>query len=109
MVRRRERPVNVVLCAIQTMPIKGFKTWCPNCFKALSTEVRSGIVNILADQKEHTVNQIVSHFKLRQPTISYHLSTLERVGLLKSRTDGRHVYYRLNNKCPYDSEKCILR
>lgn len=88
---------------------RAFKTWCPDCFKALSTKVRAGIIMVLSDQKEHSVMEIVRRFELKQPTISYHLATLTKVGLLKSRPAGRHVYYQLNDQCPYDSRRCILK
>ncbi len=91
------------------MQSHGFKTWCPGCFKALSTKVRSGIVNLIQKKGELAVTQIVDKFKLKQPTISYHLSQLEKSGLLVSRVAGRHVFYKLNEKCPYDNLKCILR
>lgn len=87
----------------------GFKTWCPGCFKALSTKVRSGIVNLMQEKGEMPVTAIVGHFKLTQPTISYHLSQLSKSGLISSRNEGRHVFYKLNEKCPYDNRKCILR
>lgn len=89
--------------------MKNFKTWCPGCFKALSTKVRSSIVDLIQKQGELAVSQVVSHFKLKQPTISYHLDQLEKSGLLVSRVAGRHVFYKVNEKCPYDNQKCILR
>lgn len=91
------------------MEKSGIKTWCPKCFKALSTRVGSRIINILADGQEHGAGEIVSHFKLTQPTISYHLQKLADSGILKSRTQGRQVLYGLNKECPYDSKKCILK
>ncbi|MCL5003961.1 MAG: metalloregulator ArsR/SmtB family transcription factor [Patescibacteria group bacterium] len=89
--------------------MKGFKKWCPECFKALSTKVRAGIVNLLSKNKEMTVGQIAANFRLKQPTISYHLSELEKSGLLSSRSFGRHVYYKLSPLCPYDRSKCLLK
>ena len=88
---------------------KAFKSGCPKCFKALSTDIRSDIITLLRNGKEKPVMEIVSFFKLTQPTISYHLSSLEKAGLLVSRHDGRFVFYRLNSRCPYDNDRCILR
>ena len=88
---------------------KQFKTWCPQCFKALSTKVRASMINLLQEKGEMSVMEIVSHFKLTQPTISYHLSELANSGILKSRNEGRKVIYSLNPNCPYDSKKCILK
>lgn len=88
---------------------KAFKSGCPQCFKALSTDIRSNMISLLRDGKEKSVTEIVSFFKLTQPTISYHLSSLEKAGLLVSRSDGRFVFYKLNSRCPYDNERCILK
>lgn len=88
---------------------KEFKAGCPACFKALSTKVRAKIIDLLRDGREKSVMEIVGHFKLRQPTISYHLSELERAGLLLSRESGRQVFYRQNPTCAHDGETCLLR
>lgn len=88
---------------------KTFKAGCPACFKSLSTKVRSAIVNLIQDRGELPVMDVVSNFKLTQPTISYHLSELSKSGILKSETRGRQVFYKVNPNCPYDSKKCILK
>lgn len=88
---------------------KPFKAGCPVCFKALSTKVRSSIVNLIQSRGELSVTDVVSHFRLTQPTISYHLAELGKSGILKSVTKGRQVIYRINPNCPYDSKKCILK
>ncbi|MEK7610830.1 MAG: metalloregulator ArsR/SmtB family transcription factor [Patescibacteria group bacterium] len=87
---------------------KTFKNGCPRCFRALSTDVRAKIIDLLASGTEHTVTDIVAHFRLTQPTISYHLSELEKTGLLTSRIDGRFVFYKLNLFCKEDKERCLL-
>ncbi len=87
---------------------KLFKTRCPECFKARSTDVRAEIIDLLAGNGEKTVSEIVGHFKLKQPTISYHLSELESTGLVTSRNNGRFVYYKLSSHCPADREHCLL-
>lgn len=87
---------------------KTFKNGCPRCFRALSTEVRAKIIDLLTDGSEHSVSDIVSHFRLTQPTISYHLSELEKTGLLLSRTKGRFVLYKRNPICKEDKETCLL-
>lgn len=87
---------------------KTFKNGCPRCFRALSTDVRAKIIELLASGEEHSVTDIVAKFRLTQPTISYHLSELEKTGLLTSRTDGRFVFYKLNLLCKEDKERCLL-
>ncbi len=87
---------------------KTFKSGCPRCFKALSTDVRAKIIDLLAVDGEKTVSEIVGSFKLKQPTISYHLNELEKTGLVGSRLEGRFVYYKLNALCPEDHQRCLL-
>lgn len=87
---------------------KTFKNGCPRCFRALSTAVRAKIIDLLADESEHSVSEIVAHFSLTQPTISYHLAELEKTGLLASRTRGRFVLYKRNHICKEDKETCLL-
>lgn len=88
---------------------KEFKEGCPTCFKALSTKVRAKIIDLLKDGREKPVMEIVSHFRLRQPTISYHLAELEKAGLLLSREKGRQVFYRYNPRCAQDGKNCLMR
>lgn len=90
------------------MKIK-LKNGCPSCFRALSTPVRSKILSLLAEEDEKSVSDIVKNFKLRQPTISYHLSEMEKAGLIKSRLSGRNVYYTLSPGCQMDGGSCLIK
>lgn len=65
-----------------------------NITKALSDENR--IRTLLALRKgELCVCQITELFGLAPSTISKHLSILFQAGLVKSRKDGRWIYYKL--------------
>ena len=88
---------------------KSFKAGCPVCFKALSTDVRSSIVNLIQESGQLSVMDVVANFKLTQPTISYHLAELEKSGILRSATRGRQVFYKVDPNCPQDSKRCILK
>lgn len=88
---------------------KSFKAGCPACFKALSTDVRSSIVNLIQEEGSMPVMEVVSRFNLTQPTISYHLSELSKAGILKSETRGRKVFYKISSSCPYDRHKCTIK
>ncbi len=63
-------------------------------FKALSDETRLKIVESLLDG-EKCVCEIVPLTKRSQPTVSIQLAKLENLGIVKSRREGRSVYYRL--------------
>ncbi|MFH1978349.1 MAG: metalloregulator ArsR/SmtB family transcription factor [Candidatus Aenigmatarchaeota archaeon] len=66
-------------------------------FKALSDETRLNIVDFLTDG-EKCVCEIIPHTKRKQSTISIQLAKLENLGVLKSRRDGRKVYYKLSDE-----------
>lgn len=60
--------------------------------KALGDETRLRIMALLKDQ-ELCACQIIEAFALANSTISRHLTLLKQAGLLKSRKNGRWVYY----------------
>ncbi|MCX5727141.1 MAG: metalloregulator ArsR/SmtB family transcription factor [Candidatus Saganbacteria bacterium] len=64
-------------------------------FEALSDEVRREILHYLKD-KELCAQEIHSKFIASRTAISYHLSLLNKAGLLNTRKEGRNIYYSLN-------------
>jgi len=73
--------------------------------KVLADETRQSILELLKD-REMSVGEIVVHFKLTQPTISYHLGLLRRAGVVLARREGKQVYYTANRCC---LEACTQR
>ncbi|VBB07727.1 arsr-type transcription regulator hth motif [Lucifera butyrica] len=63
-------------------------------FKALGDPVRLEIIKLLLG-KELCVCDILSVFKVSQPTISHHLRALKYAGLVNDRRDGKWIYYSL--------------
>ena len=57
---------------------------------------------LLQKKEEMSVLEIARKFNLTQPTITHHLKYLEEVGILKSRKDGRKVFYSIHPKCSKD-------
>lgn len=70
-------------------------------FKAIGDPTRQQIL-LMLEKGERSVNEIVEHFKLSQPTISRHLSVLHQAGLISRRRDGQRVVYSLKP----ESVKC---
>lgn len=64
-------------------------------FKALSDETRIRIVELLCDG-ELCAGQILRHFQITQPTLSYHIKNLTESGLVVARRDGSWVYYSIS-------------
>ncbi|HMM21047.1 MAG TPA: metalloregulator ArsR/SmtB family transcription factor [Selenomonadales bacterium] len=63
-------------------------------FKALGDPVRLEIIKLLLG-KELCVCDILSAFKVSQPTISHHLKALKYAGLVNDQREGKWIYYSL--------------
>lgn len=75
---------------------------CPFAVPQMADPSRRKIYEYLANSGEKTVSEITRFMKLRQPTVSYHLSEMKKEDLLASRKQGRKVYYRVKMRCPED-------
>jgi|SRR5580658_2055111 DNA-binding transcriptional ArsR family regulator len=64
-------------------------------FNAVAEPRRREILNYLALQ-ERAVGDIVAGLGMEQPSVSKHLGVLRRVGLVRVRRNGRHMFYRTN-------------
>jgi ArsR family transcriptional regulator, arsenate/arsenite/antimonite-responsive transcriptional repressor len=63
--------------------------------KALADQTRQKIMKICCCNWL-SVNQIVEHLNVTQPTVSHHLAVLREAGLVEVREDGKQTFYRLN-------------
>ncbi len=64
-------------------------------FNAVAEPRRRDILNYLA-LEERAVGDIVTGLGMEQPSVSKHLGVLRRVGLVRVRRNGRHMFYRTN-------------
>lgn len=78
--------------------------------QGLADKTRLKIIEALKE-REKTVSQLVAEIGSSQSNISGHLKTLRNSGILKSRQEGRYVFYSLCDKiiCDfiYDLENLI--
>ena len=70
---------------------------CVDFCKALCDDTRQKILEMLREQ-EMCVGDIADAFRLSQPTISHHLGILKGANVVKSRKEGKQVYYSLNHE-----------
>jgi ArsR family transcriptional regulator, arsenate/arsenite/antimonite-responsive transcriptional repressor len=63
--------------------------------KAIADETRQKIMGLLCC-RWYCVGDIVAKIGVTQPTVSHHLSILREAGLVKTRRDGKLVFYTLN-------------
>lgn len=66
-----------------------------NKFKALSDPIRLDILDALND-KEMSAGELVDKFSLPNSKVSYHLSILKNVGIVKERKYKNYIFYSLN-------------
>lgn len=65
-------------------------------FHALADPSRRAIFETLTRGGEAAVKDLTARFELTQPAVSQHLATLRDAGLVRSRREGRLVYYRVH-------------
>ena len=65
--------------------------------KALADETRQKIMKVCCCQWK-SVNEIVEHLNVTQPTVSHHLAILREAGLVNVREEGKQTFYQLNQK-----------
>jgi ArsR family transcriptional regulator len=75
-------------------------------FKALSDDTRLKIVEFLLDG-EKCVCEIFPHVKRTQSTVSIQLGKLEEWGILKSRREGKKIFYSISDKRICDVFKAV--
>jgi ArsR family transcriptional regulator, arsenate/arsenite/antimonite-responsive transcriptional repressor len=63
--------------------------------KALADETRQKIMKICCCEWL-SVNEIVEHLNVTQPTVSHHLAILREAGLVLVREEGKQTFYQLN-------------
>jgi len=66
-------------------------------FKALADPTRLRVVNALL-LAEICVCDLAELLEMSQPAVSHHLKTLRQARLVKTRRDGKTVYYRLDDE-----------
>lgn len=64
-----------------------------NFLKAVASENRLKMFLLFADGQERTVNEVTDAMQLGQSTVSEQLKLLRQAGLLRSRKEGKEVYY----------------
>lgn len=64
-------------------------------FKLLSDETRLRILYFLMQEPELNVRTLCELLGQSQPAVSHHLALLRVAGLLESRRDGKHNFYRI--------------
>jgi ArsR family transcriptional regulator len=65
-------------------------------FKAMSNIKRLKLLYVILD-REVTVNEISKTLKIRKSNTSQHLKLLRLVGIVKSKRQGKNIFYKVSN------------
>ena len=66
--------------------------------KAIAHPVRLRIISILKNENELPVNEICQETGCEQSLASHHLNAMKIRGLIKSRRDGKQIFYSLKEQ-----------
>ncbi len=67
-------------------------------FKAIADPRRRKIIQLLIISSTLTLSAITENFKMSRQAITRHIDTLADAGILKTKKQGREVYYYLDMK-----------
>jgi len=67
-------------------------------FKILADETRLRILEMLGRRKELCVRDLWERLGQSQPAVSHHLGLLRTAGLVGTRHEGKHIYYRIDQQ-----------
>jgi len=81
-------------CGVTPMPRLRHSSALADLFKVLGDETRLRLLALLA-RGEVCVCELHASLRLPQPTVSRHLASLRRAGLVAARRDGVWMHYRL--------------
>jgi DNA-binding transcriptional ArsR family regulator len=64
--------------------------------RAVNHPLRQQILSLIRKEQQMTVTTIYRTMKLEQSVASQHLAILRKVGAVKTRRDGKNIYYSVN-------------
>jgi len=87
--------IGISQSAVQSTLAQSQETQIAASFHALSDPLRIRVIELLRSQ-ELCVCDLCDRLEINQSKLSFHLKTLKESGLLRSRQEGRWIYYSLN-------------
>jgi DNA-binding transcriptional ArsR family regulator len=80
------------------LPTGGVVKDLAQLFKLLADETRLRILDMLGARKELCVRDLWERLGQSQPAVSHHLGLLRMAGLVDTRHEGKHIYYRIHQE-----------
>jgi len=76
-------------------------------FRALNHTLRQKILVLLLEKEQLTVTELFHELKLEQSVASQHLAILRRTGFVKTKREGKFVWYMANPERLDQIRSCI--
>jgi len=64
--------------------------------RAVNHKLRQQMIKLLTDRKRMAVTEIYVKLRLEQSVASQHLAILRKAGVVKTKREGKFIYYSLN-------------
>lgn len=75
--------------------------------KAINHKLRQIILQLIGDRGKITVTEIFLHLHLEQSVASQHLAILRKTGFVKTKREGKFIYYSVNRQRMLDLNKFV--
>lgn len=66
--------------------------------RAINHKLRQVMLNLIAENENISVSEIYSKLLLEQSVASQHLAILRKAGFVKTRRNGKYIYYSVNKE-----------
>jgi DNA-binding transcriptional ArsR family regulator len=75
--------------------------------KAINHKLRQVILQLIGERDRVTVTEIFLHLHLEQSVVSQHLAILRKSGFVKTKREGKFIYYSVNKQRLLDLNKFV--
>jgi DNA-binding transcriptional ArsR family regulator len=75
--------------------------------RAINHKLRQVILQLIGDRDKITVTEIFLHLRLEQSVASQHLAILRKSGFVKTKREGKFIYYSVNRQRLLDLNKFV--
>lgn len=66
--------------------------------RAINHKLRQVILRLIIEKDKITVTELYTHLRLEQSVASQHLAILRKAGFVKTKRDGKFIYYSVNSE-----------
>lgn len=75
--------------------------------RAVNHKLRQQMLRLIDERGKITVTEIYVHLRLEQSVASQHLAILRKAGFVKTRRDGKFIYYSIHGGRFQQLNKCV--